>query len=221
MIARIRGVAAAHAPVDMSELLSSFTNDILCRAMAGRSFRVEGRNKVFRELIDAGMAIVGGFNLENFYPRLAKVAGGVLTWPARQSAERLRHRWDNIFDALIDEHAREMAGADGGGDLQESDFIHVLLCVQEEYGLTRNNIKGILAVSSPNAYTLFLLNFLESRICHLKCLQMVNLCVCVSDLEMNNRICLQRALTQDIWSSSLPWLSSCCIKMLWPSYKPR
>ncbi|CAD6211416.1 unnamed protein product [Miscanthus lutarioriparius] len=129
----------------MSELLSSFTNDILCRAVAGRSFRVEGRNKVLRELIDAGMAVVGGFNLENFYPRLAKVAGGVLTWPARQSAERLRCRWDNIFDALIDEHAREMAGADGGTDLQDSDFIHVLLSVQEEYGLTRNSIKGILA----------------------------------------------------------------------------
>lgn len=142
-IARIRSAAAAHAPVDMSELLSSLTNDIICRAVAGRSFRVEGRNKVFRELIGAGSSVLGGFNLENFYPRLAKVAGGVLTWPARRRAQKLRHQWDNIFDALIDEHAREMAGA----DLQDSDFIHVLLSVQEEYGLTRNSIKGILAVS--------------------------------------------------------------------------
>lgn len=182
MIARICGVAtAAHGPVDMSELLSSFTNDILCRAVAGRSFRVEGRNKMLRELIDAGMAVVGGFNLENFYPHLAKVAGGVLTWPARRTAERLRGRWDNIFDALIDEHAREMAGADGGADLQESDFIHVLLSVQEEYGLTRNSIKGILAVSSPNAY--HFLKFLESRICNLKHLLMINLCVCFLTLK--------------------------------------
>lgn len=147
VIAKIHGAAGAHATVDMSELLSSFTNDILCRAVAGRSFRADDdRNKVFR---DAGTAVVGGFNPENLYPRLAKVAGGVLTWPARRRAERLRSQWDKVFDALIDEHAREMAGGAGGGDLEESetDFIHVLLSVQEEYGLTRNSIKGILAVS--------------------------------------------------------------------------
>ncbi|WVZ96889.1 hypothetical protein U9M48_042469 [Paspalum notatum var. saurae] len=143
VIAEIRGAAAAQVAVDMSEILSSFTNDILCRAVVGRSFRVEGRNKVFRELIDVGMVIVGGFNLENFYPGLAKVAGGVLTWPARRKAEMLRSRWDNIFDALIDEHERDMAGGDM--QVQESDFIHVLLSVQGEYGLTRNSIKGILA----------------------------------------------------------------------------
>ncbi|WVZ58949.1 hypothetical protein U9M48_009164 [Paspalum notatum var. saurae] len=150
VMGKIRGAAAAHVAVDMSKLLSSFTNDVLCRAVAGRSFRVEGRNKVFRELIDAGMVILGGFSLENFYPGLAKVAGGVLTWPARRRAEMLRSRWDNTFDALIDEHVqeREMMVA-GGGDVQvqeeESDFIHVLLSVQGEYGLTRNGIKGILA----------------------------------------------------------------------------
>ena len=131
--------------IDMSKLQSSFTNDILCHPVARRPFRVEGRNKMFQELIDAGMVFVGGFNLENFYHGLAKVAGGVLTWPAHRRTEMLRSRWDNIFDALIDEHERDMAGGDM--QVQESDFIHVLLSVQGEYGLTRNGIKGILAVS--------------------------------------------------------------------------
>ncbi|WVZ58479.1 hypothetical protein U9M48_008751 [Paspalum notatum var. saurae] len=101
--------------IDMSKLQSSFTNDILCHPVARRPFRVEGRNKMFQELIDAGMVFVGGFNLENFYLGLAKVAGGVLTWPAHRRTEMLRSRWDNIFDALIDEHEREMAR----GDLQD------------------------------------------------------------------------------------------------------
>ncbi|TVU13869.1 hypothetical protein EJB05_37300, partial [Eragrostis curvula] len=111
-------------------------------------FRVEGRDRVFRELIDAGMALLGGFNLENFYPGLAELAGGVLVWPVHRKAEKLRDRWDELLDKLIDEHTRTVAENNGGGGDQEeieSDFIDVLLSVKEEYGLTQNNIKSILA----------------------------------------------------------------------------
>jgi len=151
----IHGAAATRTVVDMSELLSKFTNDIVCRAVAGRSFRVEGRDRVFRELIDEGAALVTGFNLENFYPALAKAAGGVLVSPARRKAEKLRDTWDMLLDKLIDEHASEIAAAAtrvedaGGSDHEEYDFIHVLLSVQHEYGLTRESIKGILEVSLP------------------------------------------------------------------------
>ncbi|RLM66726.1 hypothetical protein C2845_PM16G05180 [Panicum miliaceum] len=163
VISKIGAAAATRAAVDMSELLSKFTNDMVCRAVAGKSFRAEGRDRVFRELIDQGMALLAGFSLENFYPGLATAAGGVLVRSARRKAERVRDGWDRLLDKLIDEHASEKAGApaahhgDGGGsDLQECDFIHVLLSVQEEYGLTRDGIKGILvnmfAAGTDTAY---------------------------------------------------------------------
>ncbi|KAK3143028.1 hypothetical protein QOZ80_4BG0356760 [Eleusine coracana subsp. coracana] len=142
VIAKIRDAAATTTTVDMSEVLSTFTNDMVGRAVAGRSFRVEGRDKVLRELIRDGMALLGGFNLENFYPGLAKAGGGVLTWPARRGAERLRDRWDEVLDKFIDEHAGNCRNQE---EDEESDFIDVLLSVQQEYDLTRNNIKGILA----------------------------------------------------------------------------
>ncbi|OEL23210.1 indole-2-monooxygenase [Dichanthelium oligosanthes] len=148
VINKIRDAAVASATVDMSEVLSKFTNDMVCRAVAGRSFRLEGRDRVFRELIDQTFAVLGGFNLENFYPGLAKAAGGVLMWPARRRAERLRDRWDELLDKLIDKHMSEVAGipagieSGGGEDQHDSDFIHVLLSVQEEYGLTRDSIKA-------------------------------------------------------------------------------
>lgn len=149
VINKIHGAAATRTVVDVTELLSKFTNDIVCRAVAGRSFRVEGRDRVFRELIDQGTALVAGFNLENLYPGLAKAAGGVLVSPARRKAERLRDTWDMLLDKLIDEHASEIAAAatrleDAGGNDREYDFIHVLLSVQHEYGLTRESIKAIL-----------------------------------------------------------------------------
>jgi hypothetical protein len=70
------------------------------------------------------------------------VAGGVLMWPGRRKAERLR---DRCLDKVIDEHA-SMAAA-GAPPRHESDFTDVLLSVKEEYGLTRDGIKAILAVS--------------------------------------------------------------------------
>ncbi|KAK3153559.1 hypothetical protein QOZ80_2BG0177320 [Eleusine coracana subsp. coracana] len=132
VISKIGRAAAAHTAVDMSELLSSFTSDVVCRAVAGRSYRAEGWNKVFPELIGSAMVLTGGFNLESFYPGLANVAGGVLTWPAHWRAERLRYRWDMIFDALIDERARELARDGCCGHTE-----------QLEYGLKRGGIKGI------------------------------------------------------------------------------
>ena len=146
VVDKIRCAAMAGAAVDLSELLSSFTTDMISRAVVGRSFRVDGLDKVFKEAMDASMAVLGGFNLENFYPGLAKVAGGVLMWPGRRKAERLRDQWDEVLDKVIDQHA-SMAAAS-----HESDFTHVMLSVQEEYGLTRDGIKGILSVSSEPTF---------------------------------------------------------------------
>ncbi|EER90226.1 indolin-2-one monooxygenase [Sorghum bicolor] len=144
VIDKIRSAAMADAGgVDLTELLSLFTTDMVSRAVAGGSFRVGGLDKMFKEVMDASMALLGGFSLENFYPGLAKVAGGVLMWPGRRRAEKLRDRWDEVLDKVIDQHA-SMA-ADGAPAPDESDFTDVLLSVQEEYGLTRDSIKAILA----------------------------------------------------------------------------
>jgi cytochrome P450 len=140
VIGKIRGAATARAAVDMSELLSSFTNDMVSRAVVGRSFRADGLDREFKEVMDASMALLSGFSLENFFPGLAKVAGGVLMGPGRRRAERLRDQWDEILDKVIDEHASRAAAR------HESDFTDVLLSVKEEW-LTRDSMKGILAVS--------------------------------------------------------------------------
>ncbi|CAD6264013.1 unnamed protein product [Miscanthus lutarioriparius] len=144
VIDKIHRAATSGEAVDLSELLSSFTTDMVSRAVVGRSFRVDGLDKVFKEVMDASMAVLGGFSLENFYPGLAKVAGGVLMWSGRRKAERLRDRWDEVLDKVIDQHA-SLAAAGGPPAHHESDFIHVLLSVQVEYGLTRDGIKGILS----------------------------------------------------------------------------
>lgn len=147
VVDRLGEAAAAGAAVDMSELLHSFVNDLICRAVSGKlSRREEGRNKLFRELNDINAALLGGFNIQDYFPSLArlKFLGKVVC--AR--ANRARKRWDQLLDKLIDDHANSrLANSkdDAAADEQEDgDFIDVLLSLEKEYGLTRDHVKAIL-----------------------------------------------------------------------------
>uniref|UniRef100_K3ZMG0 Uncharacterized protein n=1 Tax=Setaria italica TaxID=4555 RepID=K3ZMG0_SETIT len=133
VLARVRAAAAAGTAIDVSEILGFFANDIVCQAMTGRLPREQGRNQLFRELLETNTKLLGGFNLDDYFPSLARFD--------LVSAKAVKHmkRWDDLLDSLIDKHkSKTLDGED------EGDFIDVLLSVQQEYGLTRDNIKAIL-----------------------------------------------------------------------------
>jgi len=146
-MALIGEAAGAGAAVDVSDLLRSFANDLACRAVMGKSSsRNEGPSKLFRQLIVDTSPLLGGFNVEEFFPFLARF--GVLSKVVRAKSERLRRRWDELLEQLIDDHERQYdaaAASDQKGE--DDDFIHVLLSVRQEYGLTREHTKAILIVS--------------------------------------------------------------------------
>lgn len=138
VISRIREAAAASVAVDLSEVVNTYANDVVCRAVSGKFFRAEGRNKMFRELIESNSALVGGFNMEDYFPRLAKVR--LLNRFVRNNVETMHRRWDELLETIIREHEKNVVDEQG-----ESDFIDVLLSVQQEFhGITRDHIKAIL-----------------------------------------------------------------------------
>nr|CAB3487535.1 unnamed protein product [Digitaria exilis] len=146
VMAKIGEAAAAGAAVDVGDLLISYTNDLACRAVMGKSSRDDGRSKLFRQLVVDTSPLLGGFNVEEFFPFLARF--GMLSKVVRGKSERLRRRWDELLDRLIDDHEskrRPTATATAGGPKDEDDdFIDVLLSVRHEYGLTREHMKAIL-----------------------------------------------------------------------------
>lgn len=144
-MAKIGEAAAEGTVVDVGELLSSFTNDLACRAVMGESFRSKDRNKLFRELVADTSPLLGGFNVEEFFPFLARF--GVLSKVVRAKSERLRRRWDELLEPLIDEHEMQYDAATASDPKGFDDFIHVLLSVRQEYGLTREQMKALLLVS--------------------------------------------------------------------------
>ncbi|XP_037436397.1 indole-2-monooxygenase-like [Triticum dicoccoides] len=146
VISRIREAAAASVAVDLGEVVNTYANDVVCRAVSGKFFRAEGRNKMFRELIEENSALVGGFHMEDYFPRLAKVR--LLHRFVRNNVETTHKRWDELLEAIIRDHEKNPMhhGRENGVDEQgESDFIDVLLSVQQEFhGITRDHIKAIL-----------------------------------------------------------------------------
>ncbi|TVU14579.1 hypothetical protein EJB05_38054, partial [Eragrostis curvula] len=145
VMAKIGEAAAAGTAVDMSGLLGSFTNDLACRAMMGKHFRNKGLDMQLRELIGDTSPLIGGFNMEEFFPFLARF--GVLSKAVRAKSERVKRRWDELLDGLIEEHESDYDSASARDPKDRDHFIHVLLSVRQEYGLTREQMKAILLVS--------------------------------------------------------------------------
>lgn len=135
VLARVKAAIAASSAVDVSEVFSYFANDVICQAVLGRLPREAGRNKMFRELLEINSKLLGGFILTDFFPSLARLD------MASGKAVKQKKIWDDLLDDLIDKHASKTVM-----DEDEQDFIDVLLSVQQEYGLTKDNIKAILMV---------------------------------------------------------------------------
>ncbi|CAO2164764.1 unnamed protein product [Urochloa humidicola] len=92
VMSKIREAAEASTAVDMSEMMNAFANDIVSRAVSGKFFRAEGRNKLFRELVDTNIVLFGGFSLEEVLPRPSQLTRFPHQMvPAQQAGPRPPH----------------------------------------------------------------------------------------------------------------------------------
>lgn len=151
MISKLWEAAAEGMEVDISETVNAFANDIVCRAVCGKFFRAEGRNKLFRELNHITTVLIAGFNVEDYFPGLSKLLG-IFTRFMSNKVNQTHKRWDKLLEEIISDHERRRSseheyGAGGEFEQEESDFTDVMLSVQEEHGIKRDHIKAILMVS--------------------------------------------------------------------------
>ncbi|CAD6256947.1 unnamed protein product [Miscanthus lutarioriparius] len=133
---KLREAAAMDAEVDLSEMMNAFANDIICRAVCGKFSREEGRNKLFRELNHTTTVLLAGFNLESYFPGLAKSLG---VFVSNRKVHQVHKRWDDLLEEIISDHERRRRTSKNG-----HDFTDVMLSVQQEYNITRDHIKAIL-----------------------------------------------------------------------------
>ncbi|KAG6482903.1 hypothetical protein ZIOFF_059542 [Zingiber officinale] len=136
--------AKASTTINLSEIIYSSTNDVICRVVSGKFKRAEGRSRVFTELINGNSELLSAVYLGDYFRWLGwvdELLGNVTR------VRKLRKRWEELLDQVIKEHAdRSSSNIDGHDEEEEKDFVDVLMSLQEknEFVLEPANFKSLL-----------------------------------------------------------------------------
>ncbi|XP_010431121.1 PREDICTED: cytochrome P450 71A26-like [Camelina sativa] len=116
MMEKIR--RSSSLPVNLSKILMSLTNDVICRVALGRKY---GGETDFQELMERLSKLLGTFSIGSYVPWLSWVD------------------WIHGLDGQLDKTAN---------DLDENDFVDVLLAIQREksvgFEIDRVSVKAIV-----------------------------------------------------------------------------
>ncbi|KAK4257013.1 hypothetical protein QN277_006660 [Acacia crassicarpa] len=151
MMEKIKHSCSANKSVNLSELFSSITNDVICRVALGRKCGEEnGRN--FMEILEKFVELLGTSVVGDFIPWLDWL-GDVSGLYGR--AHALAKELDQFLEEVIEEHMNRPREAD-------EDFVDVLLSIQRTssigFPIDRSVMKALIldmfAAGSDTTYTI-------------------------------------------------------------------
>ncbi|KAA0065890.1 cytochrome P450 71A1-like [Cucumis melo var. makuwa] len=140
----VNRISHSNNPVDLSNLLALYGNDVICRMALGREFSVGGAYHLhgIQELLEEYQLLLRGFCFGDLFPSLSFISK--LTG-MKSRLVRTFKRFDKLLDQVIVEHQ-----SPEGEKLGESkDLVDVLLDIQKNgsddgFPLTMDNVKAIL-----------------------------------------------------------------------------
>ncbi|KAK9072381.1 hypothetical protein SSX86_008815 [Deinandra increscens subsp. villosa] len=127
---------ANESVVNLSELVISVTNNVLCRVALGR--RYDGRQ--FKSLLDRTMELLGSFSVGSYIPSLG--------WVDRLSGlerkvQEVSKEFDEFLEGVIQEHVNKK-----NVDVECQDLVDILLKIQRDnlmgFPLEKDMIKAII-----------------------------------------------------------------------------
>ncbi|TKY49551.1 steroid 17alpha-monooxygenase or 17alpha-hydroxyprogesterone aldolase [Spatholobus suberectus] len=139
MMENIRHSCSSNLPVNLSEVFSTITNNIICRVALGRKYGGES-GRVFKKLLGEFTELLGAFVVGDYVPWLecfTRVSG------LYGRANKVAKRFDEFLDEVIEEHVNRHEGA----NKEHSNFVEVLLWIQRTnavgYPIDRTVIKAL------------------------------------------------------------------------------
>ncbi|KAJ0969446.1 hypothetical protein J5N97_022323 [Dioscorea zingiberensis] len=128
-------------PLNMSQLLNLFSNDMICRALMGKFSGEEGRNILFHKLIEESIVLLSGFNFVDYFPSLGWLSSFL---GLDERAKRNSSDWDAVLCQII----HERRAIRNGEKTKDDGFVDILLSLQKdpnlEISLTDEIIKALL-----------------------------------------------------------------------------
>lgn len=124
MVDKIKQLQSSSASVvDLSTVLASLANDVICRVALGRKYGDDGEGRKFQKLLEEFMELLGCFSVGDYIPWLAWI-NRINGLDARVA--NVAKLFDEFLEGVIQQH-RDV-GDDGSG----LDFVDVLLQFQRE-----------------------------------------------------------------------------------------
>ncbi|OIW00296.1 hypothetical protein TanjilG_27547 [Lupinus angustifolius] len=133
LMEKIRNSSYSSLPVNLSESLSTLTNDIVCRAALGRKYGGES-GREFKKMMMEFTELTGSFVIGDYIPWL--------DWLTHISglyarAKRVAKQFDDLMEEIVEEHINRQKGANNSSHDDPSvsedhnDFVDVLLWIQK------------------------------------------------------------------------------------------
>ncbi|KAL4583674.1 hypothetical protein LXL04_008256 [Taraxacum kok-saghyz] len=131
--------------VNLSEMFSKLTNDVVCRVTFGKKYSEGENERKFNKMLKEYFDVLSELNFEDMIPwlwwvdRLRGTAARV---------EKVAKDVDEFLDGLVEERLRKHSTGGGGGDVDgREDFLDILIKIQKEGVnslLDRDAMKGLL-----------------------------------------------------------------------------
>ncbi|WJX52173.1 hypothetical protein P8452_38310 [Trifolium repens] len=145
MMEYIKECCSSASPLNLTELCSTITNDIVCRVALGRRYR-EGKGNKFQEVLSEFGELLGTVCIGDYIPWLdwlAKVNG------IYRRAEKCAKYLDEFIEQVIEEHISRWSDGDVSVDSEDqNDFVDVLLSIQKTnaigFPIERTSIKALI-----------------------------------------------------------------------------
>ncbi|GFQ07354.1 cytochrome p450 71a6 [Phtheirospermum japonicum] len=127
MVEKIGRLGSSSSEVNLSDVLESLTNNVVCRVALGRKYSDLGEDKKFKKFLREFVELLGATSLRDYIPWLG--------WIDRVNGldakvERVAKQFDEFLESVIQEHRDgKLKHDDGDGDF---DFVDILLEYQRE-----------------------------------------------------------------------------------------
>ncbi|KAI5333472.1 hypothetical protein L3X38_023603 [Prunus dulcis] len=132
--------SSVSSAVNLSEMLETLTNDVICRVALGRKYSDGGeRGRTFKKLAGELTLVMSRIHIGDYIPWLA--------WIARLNGldakfDDLAKRFDEFLEIVVQEHMDEFDGLTKNED--QKDLVDVLLCLQADSPIDRVSIKAVI-----------------------------------------------------------------------------
>ncbi|KAL2553795.1 Cytochrome [Forsythia ovata] len=160
MILKIRHLSSSSASyINLSDILVTLTNDIICRVALGRRYSDAEESTKFESMLKELAELLGTFNPGDYIPWLNWIKR-VNGFEAR--VEKLARWFDDFFEGVVEEHRNRKKGETNLNDSgDETDLVDILLEIQRESNssspIETDTIKAVIfdifAAGTDTTYT--------------------------------------------------------------------